>query len=251
MSNPERMLYKTCEDRGCHLVYAIRAGSHLYGTTTPESDEDFGGVFIPGKRALLGFHAIDAISGVGPEPDVMIHEIRKFVQLCMRGNPNILDYLFAPDDCVLVVSHSFSPILAVRDKFLSRLIAPRFGGYVRGHLARMERGVTGHLGDKRKADIEKHGYSTKNGAHLIRLARMGCEAVETGRYNVRRADAEELLSIRRGEWDATRIKEEGLRLVARMDAAVLTSPLPEKPPEAAIEDLVMRTLLQEVRMWNE
>jgi hypothetical protein len=36
-----------------------------------------------------------------------------------------------------------------------------------------------------------------------------------------------------------------------MDAAVLTSPLPEKPPEAAIEDLVMRTLLQEVRMWNE
>lgn len=247
--SPEIVAHRMCEDRGCYLVFAIKAGSHLYGTTTSESDEDYRGVFVPGQRQLLGFHPVDSISEVSTEIDIMMHEIRKFTQLCMNGNPNILDWLFAPDDCVLFASNHFDTILESRDIFLSRRLAARFGGYVMGHLSKMERGVTRDLGEKRKADIEKHGYSTKNALHLIRLARMGCEAIETGRYNVRRPDADELLSIKRGEWDVDRIKEEGTRLVARMDAAVATSPLPDEPPEGMIEDRVVRVLLDRVRTW--
>lgn len=244
---PEIRLYKICENSGCRLIYGIKAGSHLYGTTTPESDEDYRGVFVPGVDKVLGFSSVDVLSE-SDGLDIMLHEIRKFAILCLNGNPNILDWLFAPDDCVIFNSDHFDHLRINRDLFLSRKLMPRFYGYVKGHLSKMERGVTRHLGEKRKADIDKHGYSTKNALHLIRLARMGCEAIETGKYNVRREDADELLAIRRGEWDLARINEEGNRLLGRMESAVSSSPLPEEPDTKFIEDAVINILIKRIRI---
>jgi len=51
----------------------------------------------------------------------------------------------------------------------------------------------------------KYGYDTKHGAHLVRLLRMGGEILATGRVNVWREDAEELLSIRAGAWSYDRL----------------------------------------------
>jgi hypothetical protein len=36
-------------------IFEIRVGSHLFGTSTPESDEDYFGVFMPGPELLYGF----------------------------------------------------------------------------------------------------------------------------------------------------------------------------------------------------
>jgi predicted nucleotidyltransferase len=47
---------------------------------------------------------------------------------------------------------------------------------------------------------EAHGFDTKHAMHLVRLLRMGKEALTTGQLIVRRPDAEELLSIRNGAW---------------------------------------------------
>lgn len=47
---------------------------------------------------------------------------------------------------------------------------------------------------------EQFGYDTKHAMHLVRLLRMGYEALTTGELIVRRPDAEELLDIRRGKW---------------------------------------------------
>lgn len=47
---------------------------------------------------------------------------------------------------------------------------------------------------------EEHGYDTKHAMHLVRLLRMGVEALRDGEIYVRRPDAEELLSIRNGAW---------------------------------------------------
>lgn len=53
---------------------------------------------------------------------------------------------------------------------------------------------------KRSVLEEQFGYDTKHAMHLVRLLRMGAEALETGVLNVRRPDAEELLRIRDGAW---------------------------------------------------
>lgn len=47
---------------------------------------------------------------------------------------------------------------------------------------------------------EKYGFDTKHAMHLVRLLRMGHEAVTTGQLIVKRPDAQELLDIRNGKW---------------------------------------------------
>jgi len=50
----------------------------------------------------------------------------------------------------------------------------------------------------RSALEEDHGYDTKHAMHLVRLLRMGVEALRDGEIVVKRPDAEELLAIRNG-----------------------------------------------------
>lgn len=52
---------------------------------------------------------------------------------------------------------------------------------------------------RRNGHIGLHG-NTKHAMHLVRLLRMGVEALRDGEINVRRADAKELLAIRGGAW---------------------------------------------------
>lgn len=89
---------------------------------------------------------------------------------------------------------------------------------------------SGYMGAKRKALVRKHQYDVKNGAHLIRLLRMGAEFLATGRLQVYRTeDAEELKAIKRGDWGLDDVKREAARLFAAFEAARATSPLPEHP----------------------
>jgi len=57
-----------------------------------------------------------------------------------------------------------------------------------------------HRNEARSELEEQHGYDTKHAMHLVRLLRMGVEALRDGELIVRRPDAQELLSIRAGAW---------------------------------------------------
>lgn len=52
---------------------------------------------------------------------------------------------------------------------------------------------------KRHADFEEHQLDYKHAMHLVRLLRMGYEAVTQGEILVKRPDAKELLDIRFGK----------------------------------------------------
>lgn len=84
--------------------------------------------------------------------------------------------------------------------------------------------------EKRSALEEQFGYDTKHAMHLVRLLRMGAEALQTGVLLVRRPDAEELLAIRAGKWTY----EELVEYAEMMDNDVRVnlyakSSLPKKP----------------------
>lgn len=87
---------------------------------------------------------------------------------------------------------------------------------------------------------EQFGYDTKHAMHLVRLLRMGAEALETGVLNVRRPDAEELLSIRNGAWTYEQVVE----YAEMMDNHVRTvlypkTSLPKRPNVKLAAELVM------------
>jgi hypothetical protein len=53
---------------------------------------------------------------------------------------------------------------------------------------------------RRLAMEEEFNFDGKHAMHLVRLLRMGAEALQTGELLVKRPDAEELLAIRNGAW---------------------------------------------------
>jgi predicted nucleotidyltransferase len=95
---------------------------------------------------------------------------------------------------------------------------------------------------KRAALEERFGYDTKHALHLVRLMRMGREILEDGVVRVRRADRDELLSIRDGAWSYDELIERAEALHARIKMAATTSSLPDAADGEAINRLCIELI---------
>lgn len=87
---------------------------------------------------------------------------------------------------------------------------------------------------------EQFGYDTKHAMHLVRLLRMGVEALRDGVILVKRPDAQELLNIRNGAWTY----EEVVQYAEEMDREVREvwykkSDLQKKPNLKQVAGLLM------------
>jgi len=100
-----------------------------------------------------------------------------------------------------------------------------------------------HRNPARAALEKKHGYDTKHAAHLVRLMRMGQEALAEGEVRVRRPDADELAAIRDGAltYDELLVRTEALR--SRVVEAAAGSRLPKKVVEAQVDALLYDLLV--------
>jgi len=102
----------------------------------------------------------------------------------------------------------------------------------------------GYMGKKRRELVMRTGYDAKNAAHLIRLLRMGIEFLTEGTLYVERADAAELLSIKRGEWPLEKVKSEAERLFQLAQEAYVRSPLPPEPDRDRAEKLCVKMIAE-------
>jgi uncharacterized protein len=176
------------------------------------------------------------------EWDVVVYESRKMLRLLAQGNPNVLAMLWLPENMYIKRTPAGQMLLDSREIFVGRHVYQPFVGYAKQQLYKMEHGAhQGYMGDKRKALVEKHGYDTKNAAHLVRLLRMGIEFLRDGVLNVDRGgyDATELLAIKHGEWSLERVKEEAERLFRRAEDVYDRSSLPAGPDRERIGRLAV------------
>jgi hypothetical protein len=100
----------------------------------------------------------------------------------------------------------------------------------------------GYMGKKRRELVRRVGYDAKNAAHLIRLLRMGIEFLTEGTLHVERADAPELLEIKRGAWPLEKVKEEAERLFVLAQEAYVRSQLPPEPDRTRAESLCVEMI---------
>lgn len=84
-----------------------------------------------------------------------------------------------------------------------------------------------------------HGYDTKHGMHLVRLMRMAIEILTTGQVLVKRPDAAELLSIRRGAWPYDRLMLWAEEVERKIQGDAAISKLPHSPDKNAIDRLLV------------
>ena len=75
-------------------------GSYAYGTNTPESDRDTIGVFMMERHHYLAIgDPVRQIADTGN--DNRFYTLKNYLELAANANPNILDSLFLPPDCIL------------------------------------------------------------------------------------------------------------------------------------------------------
>lgn len=118
------------------LLFDSVAGSHAYGTAREGSDEDRRGVFVAHRDFLLGGGQIEQVSD--ERGDEVYYEVGRFVELLLKNNPNALEMLAMPEDCVKFQHPLFS--LLTPSIFLSKICARTYGEYAMGQI-RKARGL--------------------------------------------------------------------------------------------------------------
>ena len=107
------------------ILFEVISGSKSFGLNTPTSDTDIKGVYYLPKEQFYGLDYIPQISN--ETNDEVYYEIGRFVELLIKNNPNILEILATPEDCILY-KHPLMEKLQLND-FLSKLCKDTFAGY--------------------------------------------------------------------------------------------------------------------------
>ncbi len=107
------------------LLFECISGSRAYGLATPTSDTDIKGVFFMPKQLFFGLQRIDQINS--ESNDEMYYEIGRFIELLAKNNPNLMELLATPEECVLYRHPIFDRLKP--ELFLSKLSKAAFAGY--------------------------------------------------------------------------------------------------------------------------
>ncbi|WP_299272138.1 nucleotidyltransferase domain-containing protein [uncultured Psychroserpens sp.] len=107
------------------IIFESISGSKAYGLDTAASDTDIRGVFILPKNLFYGLNYIGQVNN--ETNDIAYYELNKFVELLSKNNPNILELLNVPDECILYKHPIFDSI--EKKDFLSKLCKNTFANY--------------------------------------------------------------------------------------------------------------------------
>lgn len=118
------MTLEELKNSGC-IIFECVSGSQAYGLATPESDVDIKGVFILPREKFYSLEYIDQINA--NNNNEVYFELKKFIDLLAKNNPNMLEMLNVPQECILF-KHPVYDLIQPK-YFLSSLCKDTFAGY--------------------------------------------------------------------------------------------------------------------------
>jgi hypothetical protein len=110
-----------------HLLLKCISGSKAYNLHLPSSDTDVKGIFVLPQRQLYGLEQVAQLANASN--DEVYFEVARFIELLLKNNPNILELLSTPKDCILF-RHPLMMLVRPED-FLSKLCKETFAGYAK------------------------------------------------------------------------------------------------------------------------
>lgn len=115
------------------LVFKVISGSTSFGLNTPTSDIDIRGVYILPWEDRIRQDAVDQIAD--GTNDETYWEISKFFYELSKANPQALEMLYSPDECILEGKEYLYKIRAEMN-FVTRRCEKTFVEYAKGQIAR-------------------------------------------------------------------------------------------------------------------
>ena len=110
------------------IAYRCQVGSKAFGLDTEQSDDDIRGFFVPPADLHWSLYAVPEQLECNEGCDEVFWEIEKFVRLCLKANPNVLETLWSP--MVIEANETAENLLAIRSSFLSKHLYKTYSGYV-------------------------------------------------------------------------------------------------------------------------
>jgi predicted nucleotidyltransferase len=141
-----------------HLLLKCVSGSRAYNLSLPSSDTDIKGIFVLPQKELYGLSHTAQVSNASH--DEVFFEIGRFIDLLCKNNPNILELLSTPADCVLY-RHPLMSLIRAED-FLSKLCLDSFAGYAKTQIKK----ATG-LNKKINRSFEKDRKSVLDFCYVV------------------------------------------------------------------------------------
>lgn len=244
-----------------NVQYETVMGSVAYGVSSDTSDMDVYGWAIPPKDDVFphlqgeiqGFgrqvkrfqifqqHHIDdadARAGRRRTYDLSIFGIVKFFALAMDNNPNVIDSLFTPANCVLHSTKAGTLVREQRRLFLHKGAWPKFKGYAYSQLHKL---AIKQPQGARAGLVAEHGYDTKFAYHVVRLIGEVEQILLEGDIDLQRS-SDQLKAIRRGEWSLEQLRCWFTEKESQLERLYTESNLPAKPDEGSIKALLLAAL---------
>jgi hypothetical protein len=256
------------------MILRVQVGSGVHGTSiTGQDDRDEMGLCLEPAQFITGLARVpNGTGGQGPsvrfeqyerhtawdrpgglanrsgagDLDVIIYSARKWARLALAGNPTVLLVLFVPDEEVVFRDEVGAELVANAHRFVSRLAASRYLGYLKGQRAAMTGQPGAHT--NRPELVAIHGYDTKYAMHALRLGLQGIELLTTGRITlpIPEPDRAYLRSIRRGERPLAEVLDAICGAEARL-AQLRDSPsIADEPDRRWVDDWLHRSY---VNFW--
>lgn len=135
------------------LIFEAITGSNAYGLDTAKSDTDIRGVFVLPKELFYSMEYTPQVSN--ESNDIVYYELKRFMELLSKNNPNIIELLNVPGNCILYkheLTHRIKPEL-----FLSKLCEQTFANYAYTQIKKaygLEKKILNPVDEERKSVLD-------------------------------------------------------------------------------------------------
>lgn len=122
---------KTKLPKGSNIIFIGISGSTSYGTNTETSDTDYKGIYVQSNKDILNNNYVPQVE---INKDCTFYEIRRFLELVSKTNPNCIEMLFLDSKFELKTTSTFKVLKQHRQKFLTKLSFETYSNYAMSQL---------------------------------------------------------------------------------------------------------------------
>lgn len=110
------------------IIFSCVSGSHAYGTATPTSDKDIRGIYVNPQAEYMGLsEPAGQISD--DKNDITYYSLKRIFELLQTANPNIIELLYMPKECVEICTPVMQKVIDNRNMFISKKCWHSHSGY--------------------------------------------------------------------------------------------------------------------------